>query len=321
MRLLAIALVVWVVDGFVLPQLRFGLSPTANIDVGGSCRGQWPRVGVRMSGKEDGEVKKGKVPDAITQTDNSAKRQLNAQMRAKNLEAEEPAALREMRLKREAEEEAAAEAQAELGREDAEKRAKTGNFVSGQDLREQRIAEKMTQAGKGGGGESSEVPSRDIRETLKKMQGSEKRRRADEESLLHQSLVDSPPLDECKEEVMSFLNRHHATCLGKFAMNLNASVAKAAGRANTWQNGAYVIPDARIRAMDKRGFDLEARVVETGFFGDQKERTMDVRVDYINATECTHVDEVKVAVIAMMRACGLVKETASVLEMSGLGSK
>jgi hypothetical protein len=77
-----------------------------------------------------------KVPDAITQTDNSAKRQQNAQMRATSaaMYSDEPEALRKMREEREARESREQE-QALL---DAQRRAKNNDFVSGQDLREAR---------------------------------------------------------------------------------------------------------------------------------------------------------------------------------------
>ena len=45
---------------------------------------------------------KTKVPDAITQTDNSAKRAQNSQMRQKKTAIDEPEALRKMREEREA---------------------------------------------------------------------------------------------------------------------------------------------------------------------------------------------------------------------------
>jgi len=47
---------------------------------------------------------KTKVPDAITQTDNSAKRAQNSQMRQKKSSIDEPEALRKMREEREARE-------------------------------------------------------------------------------------------------------------------------------------------------------------------------------------------------------------------------
>jgi hypothetical protein len=76
-----------------------------------------------------------KVPDAITQTDNSAKRQQNAQMRSTSsgIDPDEPEALRKMREVREAREQ-------EQARLDAERRAKTNDFVSGQDVREARYS-------------------------------------------------------------------------------------------------------------------------------------------------------------------------------------
>jgi hypothetical protein len=94
---------------------------------------------LRMS--SDAGSKK-KVPDAITQTDNSAKRQQNAQMRASSGEdSGEPEALRKMREEREMRE-AREQEQARL---DAERRAKAKDFVSGQDVQEARyfIAHKI----------------------------------------------------------------------------------------------------------------------------------------------------------------------------------
>lgn len=253
-------------------------------------------------------------------TDNSAKRAQNAQMRSKDVDANEPEALKQMRLKREAME----EAQSEKGMLDAEQRAKTGNFVSGQDVRELRLAEQVRASGGSGakgGGESDEAPTRDIRETLRKMQGSEKRKRVKEESLLHQSEVDSPPIFECGAAIAAFLNGKHAAALGAFAIQLNPELAQSANKANMFMNGALVVPDAVIRSLDERGLDLEARVVETGFFGNQKEKKIHVRVDFANGAVHSHADGVKMAVIDMLRTCGLDQETASVLSMPGIGSR
>jgi hypothetical protein len=261
-----------------------------------------------------------RVPDAITMTDNSAKRLTNAQMRAKQAGADEPEALRQMRLKREAEE----AAQSEEGRKDAEKRAKEGKFVSGQDVREARLAEQLKAAGgpgRRGGGESDEAPTRDIRETLRKMQGSEKRKRADEEALMHQSTVESAPVAECGPAIVEFMNKNHADCLGAFAIKLNPELAATASKANAFMNGALVIPDAKIVVMDEKGMDLEARVVETGFFGNQKEKTMGVRVDYPNGEIHSHADSIKMALIGMLRSCEMISQTASVLAMPGIGSR
>lgn len=252
-------------------------------------------------------------------TDNSAKRAQNAQMRAKAVGDDEPEALKQMRLKREAEE----AAQSEEGRKDAEKRAKEGKFVSGQDVREARLAEQLKAAGgagRKGGGESDEVPTRDIRETLRKMQGSEKRKSVKEEALLHQSTIESPPVAECGPAIAKFMNENHAACLGAFAIQLNPELAASAGKANAFMNGAFVIPDAKILGMDESGLDLEARIVETGFFGNQKERTMGVRVDYPNGEVHSHADSIKAALIDMLRSCGMISQTASVLSMPGIGS-
>eukprot|EP00285_Hemiselmis_virescens_P003000 CAMPEP_0173412868 /NCGR_PEP_ID=MMETSP1356-20130122/80508_1 /TAXON_ID=77927 ORGANISM="Hemiselmis virescens, Strain PCC157" /NCGR_SAMPLE_ID=MMETSP1356 /ASSEMBLY_ACC=CAM_ASM_000847 /LENGTH=618 /DNA_ID=CAMNT_0014374811 /DNA_START=145 /DNA_END=2001 /DNA_ORIENTATION=+ len=277
---------------------------------------------LRMSTDDAGKDKPkpgAKVPDAITQTDNSAKRQQNAQLRAKLANADEPEAVRQMRLKREAEE-AAAEAAAV---EDAKKRAKEGNFVSGQANREAKLVEAYEAAGgkkgQAGGGEMEEAPPRDIRETFRKMQGSERRKRVDEEELLHQSLVDSPPVADCGDAIAAFLNSNLKEELGKIAVRYNKELAELFGKRNSFQNGAYAIPEASVITIDNKGMALSLRIIETGFFGNSKESTDTIRVDF--PQPCNDADAVKGALIDMLRGCGLVRATAKVLKMDGVGSK
>eukprot|EP00291_Cryptomonas_curvata_P004772 CAMPEP_0172196000 /NCGR_PEP_ID=MMETSP1050-20130122/26546_1 /TAXON_ID=233186 /ORGANISM="Cryptomonas curvata, Strain CCAP979/52" /LENGTH=176 /DNA_ID=CAMNT_0012872177 /DNA_START=189 /DNA_END=716 /DNA_ORIENTATION=+ len=129
-----------------------------------------------------------KVPDAITQTDNSEKRLQNAQLRARQrAEDNEPEALRQMRLAREREEAEAAAAAEARRRSDAQ------DFISGQDVREQRLIDEHTanqQQQQAADGAPEELP--DIRLRVKAMQkggggGGSRRAAVDREALLHQS--------------------------------------------------------------------------------------------------------------------------------------
>eukprot|EP00960_Hanusia_phi_P014322 422359-Hanusia_phi.AAC.1 len=101
------------------------------------------RAGWKEKGESLSKAANSRVPDAITQTENTAKRQQNAAMRSRlpSRDVDEPEALRKMREERERREE-------EMAIADAAKRSQEKNFVSGQDLRESRW---------GGGGASRHV--------------------------------------------------------------------------------------------------------------------------------------------------------------------
>jgi hypothetical protein len=178
-------------------------------------RSTWKESGESLTEevKKANPAAKVKVPDAITQTDNSAKRLQNAQMRQKQMEVEEPEALRKMREEREAREKMEQEAKDAAAAADAKMRSATGNFVSGQDLREARMVDeyKKQQADAvAGGGARQEVGSGggggDIRQKLRAMQGSSSRMRADKQRLQQQSMKSGKGVEEVATDMIALLN-------------------------------------------------------------------------------------------------------------------
>jgi hypothetical protein len=210
-----------------------------------------------------------KVPDAITQTDNSEKRTQNAQIRARQrAQDNEPEALKQMRLARERDEaEAAAAAAAE-----ARRRADSGDFVAGQDVREQRLIDeyakqqqqqKQQQQPSGGAVAAADAP--DIRLRVKAMQkgggsGAGSRAPVDREALLHQSQRADQPEPEAAAAVAAFANRALPQALGAAALALAPELAAEAARANAFMNGALAVPSGRIVEMDASGMTVDAEV-------------------------------------------------------------
>jgi hypothetical protein len=206
-----------------------------------------------------------KVPDAITQTDNSEKRLQNAQLRARQrAEANEPEALRQMRLAREreeAEEAAAAEAR---------RRSDAKDFVSGQDVREQRLIDEhaakqqqQQQQQQVADGAPEELP--DIRLRVKAMQkggggGGGRRASVDREALLHQSQRTEQSAAAAAAAITAFANRALPEALGAAALALSPALAAEAARANAFMNGALVVPTGRLLELDASGMTIEAQV-------------------------------------------------------------
>eukprot|EP00288_Rhodomonas_lens_P016385 CAMPEP_0177709156 /NCGR_PEP_ID=MMETSP0484_2-20121128/10654_1 /TAXON_ID=354590 /ORGANISM="Rhodomonas lens, Strain RHODO" /LENGTH=618 /DNA_ID=CAMNT_0019220757 /DNA_START=17 /DNA_END=1873 /DNA_ORIENTATION=+ len=289
---------------------------------GTAAIGARERGGLSALAMQDGKkIREGwaKIPDAITQTDNSAKRQQNAAMRARQAQADEPEALKQMRLKREAEEREAAAAA------DAAKRSEDKNFVAGQDAREARLIEeykkRAAEAGKKGEGEGEGEVQMDIREKLKGMQGSAKRMKVDPDALLHQSELSGQSMRQVDKAVKAFLNRNHAAALGEFVMTYNAEVAERAGKANAFMNGSFRIPTGTLVSIDDTGLEIECTVEQTGFFGNTKTEVETHRVAYPDGVTCTDADTFKTVIMRMLRQCNRLTETASVLDMPDVGSR
>ena len=204
-----------------------------------------------------------KVPDAITQTDNSEKRLQNAQMRARQrAEENEPEALKQMRLAREREEAEAAAAA------DARQRADTGNFIAGQDVREQRLidefARQKQQQQPPGSEPAAAAGAPDIRLRVKAMQkggggASGSRAPVDREALLHQSQRAEQLEADAAAVIAEFANRALPEALGAAALALAPGLAAEAARANTFMNGALTVPSGRVVEMDAGGMTVDAQ--------------------------------------------------------------
>jgi len=218
-------------------------------------RATWKEAGASLEAdaNKGSPEKRVRVPDAITQTDNSAKRADNAQMRSRKIAADEPEALRKMRDEREAREareraerEAsnAAAASDTAAAADAKLRAETGNFISGQDLREARMVDEYKRqkaAAAAAGADAKGVYSMyeqvqpgeggtDIRQKLRAMQGSEKRMRADKERLQHQSMRSGKSLAEVEAVIVKLLNEQLPEALGDVVLTWCESISAAAPR-------------------------------------------------------------------------------------------
>ena len=221
----------------------------------------------RRTWKESGETlseeakkvtgAKVKVPDAITQTDNSAKRAQLSQMRAKAAQVDEPEALRKMREEREARERAEQEAQDAAASADAKRRAETGDFISGQDLREARLVDEYTRqqaaagaaagsAGAGAGAGAGAERKTDIRLKVRAMQGASTRAQVDKEALLHQSMRSQDTVEDVSGAVMARLNEEMPEALGDLVLCWSEQMAADAGKANAWMNGSFRVPRAEV---------------------------------------------------------------------------
>ena len=196
-----------------------------------------------------------KVPDAITQTDNSAKRAQLSQMRAKTAQVDEPEALRKMREEREARERAEQEAQDAAASADAKRRAETGDFIAGQDLREARLVDEYTRqqaaagaaAGSAGAGAGAGAERKtDIRLKVRAMQGASTRAQVDKEALLHQSMRSQDTVEDVSGAVMALLNEEMPEALGDLVLCWSEQMAADAGKANAWMNGSFRVPRAEV---------------------------------------------------------------------------
>jgi hypothetical protein len=107
----------------------------------------------------------------------------------------------------------------------------------------------------------------DIRERLKAMQGSSRRVRAVEEDLLHQSRLSGQSVTDVSASVMTFLNEALPQALGAICMRFDADISTRARKANSFMNGSFQVPVARILELTAAGIKLEALVEKTGFFG------------------------------------------------------
>ncbi|EKX43070.1 hypothetical protein GUITHDRAFT_110795 [Guillardia theta CCMP2712] len=253
------------------------------------------RAGWKETGESLSKAASSRVPDAITQTENTAKRQQNAAMRSRQaaFDMDEPEALRRMREERERQE---AE---EVAMKDAARRAEEKNFVAGQDLRESRLIDEYERQKKEKEG-AEEASKGDIRARVKSMQGLEKRLRVDSEALLHQSMLNMQPLEE---ELAEIVMRHHE------------ATRQTAEKANAWMNGSFRIKSGRLLDITNSHMRIRSVVVRTNFFGKEAEEEQEMQVDYLDGKTCDDADSLKMRIIELLQSCDLFRSTASILSM------
>ena len=267
-------------------------------------RATWKEAGESLAAdaNKGSPEKRVRVPDAITQTDNSAKRAQNAQMRSRKVAADEPEALRKMREEREAREAQAAQAAQDAAdtaaAADAKRRAETGNFISGQDLREARMVDeyKRQKAAAGAAGaEATGEGGTDIRQKVRAMQGSAKRMRADKERLQHQSMRSGKSLAEVADAVVALLNAQLPEALGDMVLTSCESISAAAAKANAWMNGSFRVPRAQVLALSEDGLKVRAEIVKTGFFGNEQTSSEDVMLPWPEGAKVKSDDDLRYA--------------------------
>jgi hypothetical protein len=250
-------------------------------------------------------------------------------MRQKQMEIEEPEALRKMREEREARERAAQEAKQQQASDDAAAadarvRAETGNFVAGQDLREMRMVEEFKRQQQAPAGQNRAAAEgaggADIRQKVRAMQGSDKRKRVDKERLLHQSTRSELALEDAMQGMTTLLNAQLQEALGEIVMVWSEAIAAEASKANAWMNGSYRVPRAQVVGMTAKGLVLQASIVRTGFFGNSDETTQQVEMAWPHGRVVGSGDELREALIEMLLVCKREAETAVVLQASEVGS-
>ena len=71
----------------------------------------------------------------------------------------------------------------------------------------------------------------------------------------------------------------------------------------------------QILSMTSDGLKLRATIIKTGFFGTEEESAEEVVISWPNSRKVTSDDQLKDALMVMLRACGLDAETAEIMQV------
>ncbi len=85
-------------------------------------------------------------------------------------------------------------------------------------------------------------------------------------------------------------------------------------------NDSFRVPLAQVLSMTSEGLTLSADIVTTGFFGNEKASVERVEIKWAGGRSVKTDDDVKEALMDMLRGCGRDAETAILLQAPAIGS-